>query len=131
MSTPTRTNTGQIFERKAEQMLTQNGLTLVIRNYHCRYGEIDLIMNDASTLVFIEVRYRKNAQFGSASASVTPAKQKKIILTAQHFLQHHRWTDTPNCRFDVVGMHSTPHEKSLSPNETYELEWIKNAFSLS
>lgn len=130
MSTLTRTHTGQLFERKAEQLLIKNGLVLVSRNYHCRYGEIDLIMTDADALVFVEVRYRKNEHFGSASASVTPAKQKKIILTAQHYLQQHRWTDKYNCRFDVVGINPSPLLNSLTPKEPYALEWIKDAFSL-
>lgn len=131
MSSTTRTHTGQLFERKAEELLIKNRLILVSRNYHCRYGEIDLIMTDADTLVFVEVRYRKNEDFGSASASVTPAKQKKIILTAQHYLQHHKWTDGHNCRFDVIGINPSSPSKNPTPKEPYTLEWIKGAFSLS
>ena len=61
---------------------------LVEQNFNCRFGEVDSNMRDASTLVFIEVRLCSNKQFGSTAASITPQKQQKIILTAQHYLQH-------------------------------------------
>lgn len=95
--------------------LTDNGLQLVSRNYSCKAGEIDLIMKDGAQLVFVEVRYRARADFGSALESVTPAKQRKLIITAQHYLQ--RIGNTPACRFDVVGM-----------GQDREIHWIKNAF---
>jgi len=58
-----------------------HGLKLVAQNYHCRFGEIDLIMKDAKTLVFVEVGLRSNSQFCSAASSITPQKQNKLILT--------------------------------------------------
>jgi putative endonuclease len=93
-----------------------HGLKLVAQNYHCRFGEIDLIMKDAKTLVFVEVRLRSNSQFGSATSSITPQKQNKLILTAQHYLQLH---GESACRFDAVLMSSA---------NLQDIEWIRNAF---
>ena len=109
-------NAGLEAEKLAATFLSTQGLRLVTQNYHCRFGEIDLIMMDASTLVFIEVRLRSNKQFGSAAASITPQKQQKLILTAQHYLQQN-----PNknaCRFDVLLMDKV---------EIGAITWLKNA----
>ncbi len=109
---------GNLNEKIACDYLVSKGLKLLTRNYHSRYGEIDLIMKDGSVLVFVEVRYRSNKNFGGASMSITPAKQRKIALTALLFLQKNKKTEWP-CRFDVV---------ALGGNET---EWIKSAFDCS
>lgn len=110
-----KNNPGLAAEKIAETYLIANGLKVVARNYHCRFGEIDLIMQSASTLVFVEVRLRKNKHFGSAADSITHLKQQKLLLTAQHYLQQH---GEQTCRFDVVllsnGLNSQP-------------EWIQNA----
>ena len=74
-------------EQLAATFLVQKGLKLVTQNYHCRFGEIDIVMMDAKTLVFIEVRLRTNSQFGDAAASITPQKQQKIRLAVQPVLQ--------------------------------------------
>ena len=110
-------NAGLDAEKLAATFLLNNGLKMVAQNYHCRFGEIDLIMKDASSLVFIEVRLRSNTQFGSAAASITPQKQQKLSLTAQHYLQQSN--DKSACRFDVILM-----EKA----DINAIEWIKNAF---
>ncbi|MBC7624865.1 MAG: YraN family protein, partial [Aeromicrobium sp.] len=95
---------GDDAERIAERYLTQRGLKLVARNYHCRYGEIDLIMRHADSLVFVEVKLRKTpsgrVNFGGALASITPSKQAKLIATAQHYLAGLK--QLPPCRFDAV-----------------------------
>lgn len=99
--------------------LQKQGLRLITRNYHSRSGEIDLIMQDGMMLVFVEVRYRRHSQFGSALESVDRAKQSRIIRTAEAFLQSHRQR-YQGCRFDVVG---------VSPASTgYHMQWIQNAF---
>ena len=72
-------NAGLEAEKLAATFLTEHGLKLVAQNYHCRFGEIDLIMKDGKTLVFIEVRLRSNNQFGDAGSSITPQKQQKLI----------------------------------------------------
>ena len=109
-------NAGLEAEKLAATFLMKHGLKLVTQNYHCRFGEIDLIMQDAKTLVFIEVRLRSNAKFGSAGASITPQKQQKLIATAQHYLQQHG--DTA-CRFDAILMDKA---------DLQQIEWIRNAF---
>ena len=111
---------GEATETAALQFLLRHGLSLITKNYRCQYGEIDLIMRDGNTLVFIEVRYRQHVQFGGSASSITAKKQKKIMNTALHFLQHHQ-TDAAS-RFDVIAM---------SPSETkipYTIDWIQNAF---
>ena len=111
---------GEATEAAALNFLREKGLTLIAKNYRSQFGEIDLIMKDVNILIFIEVRYRKNDQYGGSIMSITAQKQKKIINTALHFIQDHQ-TDTAS-RFDVIAM---------SPSETkipYNIEWIQNAF---
>ncbi len=110
-------NAGLDAEKLAATFLANHGLKLVVQNYHCRFGEIDLIMRDANTLVFVEVRLRSNSQFGSAAASITPQKQQKLILTAQHYLQQN--PEKNACRFDVLLMDKL---------DTKAIDWLKNAF---
>ncbi len=110
---------GQQTEQACCEYLQSQGLKLVTRNYRTRSGEIDLIMRDKKTLVFIEVRYRKNSHYGSAVESVNSSKQHKLLLTAQHYMQQHD-IDSP-VRIDVVGMHSGDDDNR------YRFEWIKNA----
>ena len=105
-------------EQAACDHLRARGLTLHSRNYRCRSGEIDLIMRDGETLVFVEVRYRSSNRFGGAAASVDTAKQQKLIRTAQTFLGEQRLHHMA-CRFDVVTV--TPHEGAM------QVEWIPNA----
>ncbi|WP_018152655.1 YraN family protein [Leeia oryzae] len=110
---------GHSAEQLAALYLQQQGLKLLTRNYRCRFGEIDLIMQDGKTLVFVEVRARKSKTFGGAVASVTASKQQKLILTAQSYLSTLR--HLPACRFDVVGFEgqdAPPH-------------WIRHAFEPS
>lgn len=108
---------GKKHEDQALVYLKKKGLTLVERNYLTRFGEIDLIMQTKNTLIFVEVRYRHSAAFGSACDSVTPHKQEKLVRTAEHFLQKKQLTDKIATRFDVVAM------------QPQSLQWIKNAFS--
>lgn len=116
-------NAGLEAEKLAATFLTNHGLKLVTQNYHCRFGEIDLIMQDAKTLVFVEVKLRSSSQFGGAAASITPHKQQKIILTAQHYLQTQKLGDVP-CRFDAILI----NHKDLKPTDLQHIEWIRNAF---
>lgn len=112
--TPTeKQQIGRNAEDESLAFLQQQGLKFVTRNFNCRFGEIDLIMMDGDTLVFVEVRKRKNQHFGGAAGSVTTAKQRKIINTAQFYLQ--RYKTTPPCRFDVMAWDGT------------QSQWLKNA----
>lgn len=109
---------GDLHESKAAEYLQNQGLKLLDSNHHSRFGEIDLIMMDQKTLVFIEVRYRRNKSFGGAAISVTPAKQRKIALTASQYLQSKGKSDVP-CRFDIV---------AVTGQQELHTQWIKNAF---
>lgn len=105
---------GAAAEDQAADYLQRQGLRLLARNWRCRLGELDLIMRDGETLVFVEVRSRASAAFGGAGASITPAKQAKLIRAAEHFLlrQAHRGA----CRFDAILI------------EGDKLQWLRNAF---
>jgi putative endonuclease len=107
---------GALAEAAAADFLTGRGLRLLERNYRCRFGEIDLIMSDGRTLVFVEVRYRRNKSFGGAVESITGAKREKLLRAARHYLAARK--EFPACRFDAV----------LLNGDTEELEWIENAF---
>lgn len=109
--------TGALAERWAAQHLQQQGLVPITRNYRGRFGEIDLIMQDGGSLVFVEVRLRRNADFGGAAASIDSRKQQRIIRTAQQYLAG--LGHTPPCRFDVVLMDDA---------QGHNVQWIKNAF---
>src|SRR5258706_2374258 len=89
---------GEAAERAAEKFLRARDMVCVERNYRCRLGEIDLIMQDGAALVFVEVRMRKNGGFGGAAASIGRAKQRRIIAAAQHYLSGLR--TLPACRLD-------------------------------
>lgn len=117
---PQPQNAGAKAEQLAETFLHQQGLATCVKNYRCKMGEIDLIMQQGNTLVFVEVRLRTNRHFLSAAESVTLAKQKKIILTAQQFLLERHLSDKYACRFDVIALNS---------NQSNKIEWIRDAFS--
>ncbi|EGV49895.1 YraN family protein [Candidatus Endoriftia persephone] len=107
---------GEQAERLACRHLQAEGLRLLERNYRTKQGEIDLVMQDGNSLVFVEVRYRKSDNFGSAAESITAAKRAKLIAAANHYLL--RQTDRPS-RFDVV---------AISGDQPPGVEWIRNAF---
>ena len=111
-------NTGKDAEARACGYLQAQGLQLVQRNYHSRRGEIDLIMQDKDSLVFIEVRYRRQSRFGSAAESVNRHKQSKLIACANHYIQTHKERARQACRFDVVSIDGNMNS----------IDWIKNAF---
>lgn len=114
---------GKRAEDLAEQFLKRQNLSILSRNYRCRLGEVDLIADDCGTLVFVEVRLREEREgndFGGAAASITPAKQRRIVKAAQHYLSGKK--ALPPCRFDAVLLDSLD-ERSL--------EWIKGAFDAS
>lgn len=115
----TTTRTGQMAENAAARFLEQRRLAVLARNYRCRGGEIDLVCRDGRTLVFVEVRLRRNAGFGGAAASITAAKQRRIVLAAQHYLAASGKHD-PDCRFDCV---------LIGGADGQRIEWIRNAFS--
>ncbi|HET8553466.1 MAG TPA: YraN family protein [Rhodanobacteraceae bacterium] len=93
---------GDTYELRARRHLQKAGLAPVAHNYSTRFGELDLVMRDGDTLVFIEVRYRRNARFGGAVASVTARKRERLIRAASGFLAAHPQYADADCRFDVV-----------------------------
>ena len=110
-------NKGEYFERQARLFLEMNGLSFISSNYHCRQGELDLIMKDQDALIFVEVRYRSSNQFGGAIASITASKQQKIRHTARYYLLKNGLNEAHQaCRFDVVYF------------ENGQCHWLKNAF---
>jgi putative endonuclease len=114
---------GEQAEEAALHHLQQHGLTQVARNFRCRQGEIDLVMRHGATHVFVEVRYRSQARFGGAAASVDYRKQQRIITAAQFFLQRHPQAARGPCRFDVIAV-------SPGPAGGWRIDWIQNAFEL-
>jgi putative endonuclease len=110
------TSAGAAAEEAAARFLAGKGLCLVERNYRCRFGEIDLILRDGGTLVFVEVRYRRNRAFGGAAESITEAKRGKLLRAARHYMATRG--RTPDCRFDAVLLHG----------DGSRIEWLVNAF---
>lgn len=110
--------TGVLAEQLAAQYLQRQGLKLLQTNYSCRFGEIDLILQDADTHVFVEVRLRSSSAYGGAAASIDVRKQAKLVRTAQHYLSGLKCI--PPCRFDAILMQSA---------DSRNIDWIKNAFT--
>jgi putative endonuclease len=98
---------GAVWERAAQAELERAGLRLFARNWHCHYGEIDLIMRDGDVLVFVEVRYRDSAASADGTASIGAAKQRKLVRTADMFLAAHPSLAHYTCRFDSVAFSGT------------------------
>lgn len=111
---------GETAETLAKQYLLDKGLSFVEQNFRALSGEIDLIMMQDECLVFIEVRYRKNQDFGGALESITPSKQSKIRKTALYYLQKNANMPFKECRFDVIA--------ATGKGESFEIQWLANAF---
>ncbi len=106
---------GAQYEDQALQFLLDQGLTLIARNYRCKCGELDLLMEEKGVLIIVEVRYRKNNRYGSALESVTTTKQSRIVAATKNYIVAHK-IDQP-IRFDVVAITGDTHP-----------DWVKNAF---
>jgi putative endonuclease len=110
---------GQAAEDKALYYLQKKGLKLVMRNYSCKLGEIDIIMRDGQALVFIEVRKRTSLGYGGGMGSITFAKRQKIIKSTTHYLMKYKIAERYPLRFDVI---------SIDGKEG-QVTWLKDAFS--
>lgn len=117
---PTRRDQGFDAERLAAEFLLGHGLRLVTSNYLCQLGEIDLIMQHGQTLVFVEVKQRKNSLYGSPFETISYSKQKKLRKTAQHYIMSHAISSHQSMRFDAVGLLGIP--------PSVHIEWLQNAF---
>lgn len=111
---------GNYWERMACDYLKKQQLKKITSNYQCPAGEIDIIMTDADTLVFVEVKYRKNEDWVSGPEAVTKSKQKRIIKAAQMFLLQNKQFNDWNCRFDVVSIQGAQNPPII--------DWIQHAF---
>lgn len=108
--------TGARAEDLCAELLRRAGLRVLARNWRCRVGEIDLVAQEGSTLVFAEVRLRRAAAYGGAAESVTAGKRARIVAAARHYLAGR--AQVP-CRFDVLLL----DDLSLS-----RVRWIRDAF---
>lgn len=114
---------GKQAEGLALDYLQHRTLKLIAKNWQSPYGEIDLIMKDNNTLVFVEVRYRKQNNWGHPMETITKSKRNKIITTAQLFLQKNKqWLINP-CRFDVISI-------TENLNDHPRVEWLTDAFTM-
>lgn len=115
-----RAEVGRWAEDQALAYLEAQGLRCITRNYRCRLGELDLIVTDGAALIVVEVRLRNNDRFGDGAASVTAAKQRRIVRATGLFLQHQpRWRRAP-LRFDVLSV----VQRDCGPS----VQWIRDAF---
>ncbi len=111
---------GQAAEDYACHYLQMQGLILITRNFNARQGELDLVMLERDTIVFIEVRYRSRSDFGGAGASITRSKQQKIIAAARYFLHHQPRYANYAARFDVIAIQAQ--------QQGWHIDWIPAAF---
>ncbi len=107
---------GSAAEDAALAFLQAQGCTLLARNWHCPFGEIDLIVKNGGQIVFVEVKYRKSSGFGGAAYSITPSKLAKLQRSAEHYLQQHKLHNI-SCRLDAVLIQGT-HAPSWLQNIT-------------
>ena len=107
---------GESAENLAAAFLERSGLTILERNYSCRFGEIDIVARSGAQLVFVEVRARSSEAFGGAAGSITAAKRRRLVAAARHYLAARRVDRA--CRFDVV----------LVRGAGQRVEWLTDAF---
>ena len=114
---PAMNRAGVRAEELCADLLRRAGLRVLARNWRCRHGEIDLVAEEGRTLVFAEVRYRRNERYGGAAESVTAAKRARLVAAARLYLSRRPDVD---CRFDVL---------LLDALEASRVQWIRNAFT--
>ena len=110
---------GMLAEEQALQYLLQRGLVMVERNFRCRYGEIDLIMRDNNTIIFVEVRSRKSDAFLDPMESIDYAKRNKLIRASELFMQKLTMANEYDWRFDVITLNGAPPDVRVN--------WLKAA----
>ena len=112
---------GAAAESLACRYLEGRGLRLLLRNFRCRYGELDLVMRDGAVLVVIEVRSRRRTNVTTPAATVTPAKQRRIVGATRYLLVRFRQYAALPVRFDVVEVRG----EIAAP----DLRWYRAAFT--
>ncbi len=111
---------GEFYEQAAADYLAGSGLRLIEKNFTCKTGELDLIMQDRQTLVFVEVKYRHDNLHGHAAEMVTPQKARKVIKAAYYWMMKKGYSPyTIDFRFDVIAIH----------NQGNDIDWYKNAIT--
>ncbi len=127
---------GQQAESLAKDYLIAQGLYFVERNFSCKQGEIDVIMRSGEQLIFVEVRYRKHASFGSGAASITRTKRQKLVkAVAAYLLKNGRSSASTSFRIDVIEVSPVTIQKNIHANGDSEsfrdshIRWIKNAIT--
>lgn len=113
---------GKWGEEQVADRLRRQGWRIAARNFCCRLGEIDIIAENGIYLAFVEVKLRKNGQYGAACEAVTPSKQRKLRLTAQFYLMGHPTGLQP--RFDVAEVYAPQGVRTEKP----DIYYIENAF---
>lgn len=109
---------GEAVERLVANWLADRGLKAVAANQHAKGGELDLVMRDGETLVFVEVRHRADTRHGHPLETITATKQRRLVRAARFYLQRNRLSCP--CRFDVVAVTGTSPE--------LDIQWVVNAF---
>jgi len=118
---PGSSSRGAQFEDYARDYLAEQGLSLLQQNFHCRFGEIDLIMRDQETICFIEVKFRKSLRFGGAASTISISKQRKIVKTALFYISRDRHLANQALRFDAFLIQQ-------QADTSNQVNWIKGAF---
>ncbi|WP_312159816.1 YraN family protein [Acinetobacter sp.] len=130
---PAPLNLGQWAEQQALHILQTQGFQLVAANYHCRYGEIDLIVQRAQELVFVEVKARSVTQYAHSFESISLSKQRKIMKSALCFLEAYPEFQNFYSRFDVICFDFLQQFAKTIQQDfskfTYDQQWIENAFT--
>ncbi|MCS6947766.1 MAG: YraN family protein [Steroidobacteraceae bacterium] len=108
---------GSAAEARAAQLLQAAGYRVLLRNWRCRYGELDLIARRGDVLLIVEVRQRASANFGGAAASIDWRKRSRLRRAALHFLRCHPQLRHLRMRFDAVTL-----DGGAAP------QWIAHAF---
>jgi putative endonuclease len=104
---------GKVSEDRAAAELERRGYAILARRYRTRHGEIDIIARDGETVVFVEVKAKETAEFGTAAEAVTVRKQRRVISMAVDYLARNRLTSNP-CRFDVIAIDGAGDEAVLT-----------------
>ena len=118
MPAETRQQVGTGAEQRAAEFLQKAGFQILLRNYRCRTGELDIVARDSRMLIIAEVRLRSSEQFGGAAASITWRKQRRIVRASQHLLKVHREYSALPVRFDVLIVHQ----------DARPIDWLQGAF---
>jgi len=113
---------GQLGERYAQSYLIDKGYTVVDTNWHCKHGEIDIIVKDANEIIFVEVKTRQqafNADISTPLENITPQKMKKWLASVYEYIEQYQLID-PICRFDAIAV-------TLYPDNTYKIYCVEDA----